>query len=249
MTKLFQKLALIQSQLRSIPETGFNSFHKYSYATAEDVINAVRPICSQHGVFISITCTSHQILKDGKAASVVVTLTATDAETGESTTCSMAGYAEDAKSDKSLWKAVTGASKYCIRSFFCLATCDDPELEESSERPPSVAPTATSNGNGRSPKSVINLNTSAPAPRPPLTQTQTQATSRASNGDAAADLLQATTEQMRRVGWTTEEGREFLQLTYACRSRKHLSEYQLRDFLEHLRSLPTAPREPTLVAS
>ncbi len=254
MTKLFQNLALIQSQLRSIPETGFNSFHKYSYATAEDIIGAVRPICSQHGVFISITCTSHQILKDGKAASVVVTLTATDAETGESTTCSMAGYAEDAKSDKSLWKAVTGASKYCIRSFFCLATCDDPELEETSERPPSVVtstPVATSNnGNGKRPaQPVTNINIPTPIPRPPLTQGEGPPPAPAGKGDGAAALLEATTSEMTRLGWDTHQGREYLDQVFGQRSRKHLTPAQLRDFLEHLRSLPTASREPTLVAS
>ena len=237
MSKLFQKLALIQSQLRSIPETGFNSFHKYSYATAEDIINAVRPICSQHGIFISVTCTSHQILKDGRAASVIVTLTATDVETGEATTCSMPGYAEDSKSDKSLWKAVTGASKYCIRSFFCLATCDDPENEETSERSPSGAPAANSNGNGKQSK---NTQRSAQSEAPPIPP--------AGNGTAPPTLLEQTTQQMQRVGWTTEEGKEFLQITYACRSRKHLSEHQLRDFLEHLRSLPApGARAPALV--
>jgi len=276
MTKLFHKLALIQSQLRSIPETGFNSFHKYSYATAEDIIGAVRPICSQHGVFISITCTSHQILKDGKAASVVVTLTATDAETGESTTCSMAGYAEDAKSDKSLWKAVTGASKYCIRSFFCLATCDDPENEEASERSTPSTPTPAANGKPPS-QPVMNLNGSVPADSvattkvrsearpaqagsqssPPddsgttslrsearpaqagshQTQSQAQATSPAGNGRAAVGLLEATTSEMTRLGWDVHQGREYLQLTYACRSRKELSEHHLRDFLGHLQSL------------
>lgn len=110
MSKLFSKLTLVQSHLKSIPETGRNTFHNYKYATAEDIINTVRPICSAHGLFISISCSDHQILKDGKAASVMVTLAVTDSETGEAATCTMPGYAEDAKSDKSLWKAVTGST-------------------------------------------------------------------------------------------------------------------------------------------
>jgi len=66
-SKLFAKLSKIQSQLKSIPETGRNTFHGYKYATAEDIINSVRPVCSEHGVFVSISCTESQILKDGKA--------------------------------------------------------------------------------------------------------------------------------------------------------------------------------------
>lgn len=134
MSKLFTKLAKVQSQLKSIPENGKNTFHHYSYATAEDIINTVRPLCAEVGLAINLGCSSHEILKDGKAASVLITLTLTDSESGESTSCSMPGYAEDAKSDKSLYKAITGASKYCIRNFFCLATGDDPEKDEP-ERP------------------------------------------------------------------------------------------------------------------
>lgn len=43
------------------------------------------------------------------------------------------------KSDKSLYKAITGASKYCIRNFFCLATGDDPEKDEPDRSAPKPA--------------------------------------------------------------------------------------------------------------
>lgn len=195
MSALFSKLTLIQSQLRSIPESGRNTFHNYRYATAEDIINAVRPICSEHGVFISITCNEYQILKEGKAASVVITLTAIDAESGESTSCTMPGYAEDSKSDKSLWKAITGASKYCLRAFFCLATTDDPELEDS-----------------------------------PQQQTN--------NGNVKAALIEQTTTEMRRVGWSIENGKAYVQQAFDKSSRKQLTEEELQQFLDYLRSLP-----------
>lgn len=142
MSKLFAKLAKLQSELKSIPETGKNTHFNYKYSTAEDIIGTVRPLCAENGLAINLSCTSHEILKDGRAASVIMTLTLTDSESGESTICTMPGYAEDSKSDKALYKAITGASKYCIRNFFCLATGDDPEKDDA-PKPDLMALTAT----------------------------------------------------------------------------------------------------------
>ncbi len=204
MSKLFSKLAKVQSQLKSVPETGRNKFHDYKYATAENIINAVRPICSEHGLFISISCSDHQILKDGKAASVMVTLTITDSETGEAATCIMPGYAEDTKSDKSLWKAITGACKYAIRSFFCLASTDDPEHEDDPERTPSKPAAIKSKPN--------------------------------------TTLIDQTTAELKRLGWSNDQGRLYLQEKFSKSSRKELTEQELQQFLTHLRSLhPSAP--------
>lgn len=139
MSKLFTKLAAVQKELKSIPENGFNKFHSYKYSTSEDIINTVRPLCAEAGLVVSIGCTSQEIQRDGKAAFVIIQLTVTDSESGESTSCLMPGYAEDAKSDKSLYKAITGATKYALRNFFCLATGDDPEKDEPDRSAPKPA--------------------------------------------------------------------------------------------------------------
>lgn len=246
MSKLFVKLAKIQAQLKSIPETGRNSFHGYNYATAENIINAVRPVCSEHGVFISISCTESQILKDVKAASVTVTLTLTDCETGESTFAQCPGYAEDAKSDKSLWKAITGASKYVIRSFFCLATTDDPEQEDDQVRP-SSNPSVTNS----QPTKPVAVNTAQPSASTTVNQTVNSlhpvpsepATNKpvTNNGVSTTALIDQTAVEMARAGWTTAEGRLFLEQTFSKRTRKDLTASELHQFLSHLRSLPSAP--------
>ena len=205
MSKLFAKLALVQSQLKSIPEKGRNAFHNYKYATAEDIINAVRPICSEHGLFISISCTEHQILKDGKAASVIVTLAITDAETGEVTTCTMPGYAEDPKSDKSLWKAITSASKYSIRSFFCLASTDDAECED--EQP-----------------ERIQHKFAATVAKPPT-----------NNSGQQGVLIEQTTSELKRLGWSNERGKLYLQDKFGKTKRSELTIEELQEFLSALK--------------
>ncbi|MDY7020913.1 MAG: hypothetical protein SWJ54_06045 [Cyanobacteriota bacterium] len=45
--------------------------------------------------------------------------------------------------------------------------------------------------------------------------------------------------ELKRLGWTTEQGVEHLQKTYGKRSRHQLTEDELLDFLHYLESLPT----------
>ena len=49
--------------------------------------------------------------------------------------------------------------------------------------------------------------------------------------------------EMQRLGWTTEQGRDYLIQTYGKRSRHLLDSEELRDFLKYLESQPT-PVDP-----
>ncbi len=171
------------------------------------------------------------------AASVVVTLTLTDCETGESTTAQCPGYAEDPKSDKSLWKAVTGACKYVIRSFFCLATTDDPEQDDQERMSSklSTTPTATTVKPSKSvtastPGSVNHLQSVPSEPAPNQTAT---------NNEGSPTTLEQTSLEMERIGWTATEGRQFLEQHFGKRGRKELTASELHQFLGHLLELPS----------
>jgi hypothetical protein len=50
--------------------------------------------------------------------------------------------------------------------------------------------------------------------------------------------------ELKRIGWNTEKGREYLLSTYGKKSRHMLSDQELADFLEHLKSEPSASIEP-----
>lgn len=110
--------------LEPLEKSGKNEFHKYKYVTAEDVLLPVQEACNSQGLFLTMDCIE-SIVDSGKAT-VTMKLTVYDAETGESLSAISPGYAED-KQDKALFKAITGASKYVVRSFFCLPSEDDPE--------------------------------------------------------------------------------------------------------------------------
>ncbi len=52
------------------------------------------------------------------------------------------------------------------------------------------------------------------------------------------EVKQKTDLEIRRLGWTKEDGREFLKSRYGKRSRLHLTDRQLLEFLHYLESQP-----------
>ncbi|MEM8778040.1 MAG: hypothetical protein AAGF26_04040 [Cyanobacteria bacterium P01_G01_bin.49] len=54
-----------------------------------------------------------------------------------------------------------------------------------------------------------------------------------------SDIIARSNAELKRLGWTTEQGREYLIQTYGKRSRQVLSDEELLEFLHHLESLPT----------
>jgi len=173
-----------------------------------------------------------------------VTLTLTDCETGESTAVQCPGYAEEPKSDKSLWKAITGSSKYILRSFFCLATTDDPEQEDDQVQSPSKP----SNNNVKPTKlatATNNRSIAVTSIEPPHSQDIP-----AADNNSPPTTLEQTSLEMERVGWTATEGRQFLERTFGKRGRKELTASELHQFLSHLLELPSmSARAPSAMAS
>ena len=53
------------------------------------------------------------------------------------------------------------------------------------------------------------------------------------------EIKQKTDIEIRRLGWTKDNGRDFLKSRYGKRSRLHLTDEQLLEFLRYLEKLPT----------
>jgi hypothetical protein len=66
-------------------------------------------------------------------------------------------------------------------------------------------------------------------------------------GEAAimdnSDIIARTNVELRRLNWTSEQGRKFLEETYGKRSRSLLSESELLEFLQYLEKQPTPSQE------
>ena len=56
------------------------------------------------------------------------------------------------------------------------------------------------------------------------------------------EIKQKTDIEIKRLGWTKDDGREFLKSRYGKRSRLHLTDEQLLEFLEYLEQQPTPVR-------
>ena len=52
------------------------------------------------------------------------------------------------------------------------------------------------------------------------------------------EIKNRTDVEIKRLGWTKEQGRDFLLQTYGKRSRLHLTDEELMDFLQYLESQP-----------
>ena len=53
-------LIAIQSELKA-PKNQFNSFGKYKYRSAEDILEAVKPLLNKYGCYLTITETTQEI--------------------------------------------------------------------------------------------------------------------------------------------------------------------------------------------
>ena len=213
---LYKKILAVQKVLEPLEKTGWNDFQKYNYTTAGDVLLPVQRACNEQGLIVIADCVESKI-EPGRA-SVVVRLTVADSETGESISVTAPGYAEDfsykdnrPNGDKAVYKAITGATKYAVRSCFCLPSDDDPE---------------------RSPQKF----TVRPSP----------AKFAINQSKVEAALIEQTTAQLKRLGWSSTQGRLYLQDKFGKSSRQQLSEQELQQFLNYLRSLPLpeAPQVP-----
>lgn len=94
---------------------------------------------------------------------------------------------------------------------------------------------------------------SAEAPASPAFMPQHPDRAQGDRRDAAAtiaapvdlsDIIAHTDVELKRLGWTNAQGRRYLEQTYGKRSRQHLSDAELMEFLDHLKTQPT-PGKPT----
>jgi hypothetical protein len=53
-----------------------------------------------------------------------------------------------------------------------------------------------------------------------------------------SDIIARTNVELKRLGWTTQQGKDYLLQTYGKRSRQLLTDAELLDFLRHLESEP-----------
>ncbi|BDM78138.1 hypothetical protein [Acaryochloris marina] len=86
----------------------------------------------------------------------------------------------------------------------------------------------------------------------PKATTAKRKASRSSSVDTAAldspldlsDIIAQTDVELKRLGWTSTQGRQHLQQTYNKRSRQHLTDQELLEFLDFLQSQANIDEAP-----
>ena len=135
MQKIAKKFVEVMRECSHVAKNGTNDFHKYKYATASDVLEKVNAALTKHGIASVVTPSllSMQEITTAKGnterlATVEVTVTLIDSESGESFTIKGLGSGQD-PSDKAIAKAQTMALKCCYLNSLAIATSDDPEAD------------------------------------------------------------------------------------------------------------------------
>ncbi len=114
---------------------------------------------------------------------------------------------------------------------------DLPTSLSAAANPPASSPTAVMEPDEAS---------SATSAKPEKTASRRKAEP-AAEASAAVDRSQEVMRigiEMKRLGWSTEQGREYLKRTYGKRSRQELDDAELLDFLHYLESQPSTLQTP-----
>ena len=117
MKALIQKMVQIQSELKA-PKNQYNSFGKYKYRSCEDIVEAVKPLLAEQGLFM---CISDRIVFESEVRCYIeAEVSVTDGEH----TIKATGFAREALSKKGMDDSqITGstssyARKYALNGMF-----------------------------------------------------------------------------------------------------------------------------------
>lgn len=129
MTKINTKLLAIQSTLKA-PKGQYNSFGKYKYRSAEDILEAVKPLCAEQGCTLTV---GDEIVLIGDRFYIKATATLSDCESAGSLCVSAFAREEDVKKGMDA-SQVTGACssyarKYALNGLFCIDDTKDADTD------------------------------------------------------------------------------------------------------------------------
>lgn len=125
---IYEKLLEIQNELKA-PKSQYNSFGKYNYRSAEDILEAIKPLCYKNKVVLTL---SDDIVLVNERYYVAAHAKLTDAETAEQIVIS--AYAREEEEKKGMdGSQVTGAAssyarKYALNGMFDIDDTKDSDF-------------------------------------------------------------------------------------------------------------------------
>lgn len=131
MKEAILRLIEVQKELKA-PKGNFNSFGKYKYRSAEDILTAVKPLLAENDLLMTI---SDSVDSVADRVYIVATVSIIDAETGELVTQNSA-YARESENKKGMDSSqITGtassyARKYALNGIFLIDDTKDADTDE-----------------------------------------------------------------------------------------------------------------------
>jgi hypothetical protein len=138
------KLAAIMGEIGFVQKRGRNEIQRYDYVQASDVAGTVAKLCSKYGIAFwpSEEVLEYETRETSKGAAMFhcrarMKFTFADVDSDETIVVPSTGEGQD-MGEKGIFKARTGALKYCLLQTFLIAAGDDPEneTEEHDLKPP-----------------------------------------------------------------------------------------------------------------
>lgn len=132
MDELIKKLLNVQKELKA-PKDRNNSFGKYKYRSAEDILEAAKPLLFEQGLLLTL---SDEIVMVGGRVYVKATARITDGQASHETTA----YARESADKKGMDDSqMTGcassyARKYALNGLFCIDDTKDADTDEFREQ-------------------------------------------------------------------------------------------------------------------
>ena len=177
---IYASLMAVQAELKA-PKGQHNSFGKYDYRSAEDIIEAVKPLLKENGLFLNM---SDDIVLIGDRYYVKATVKVVDVVTGESVQTS--ALARESAQKKGMDESqVTGtassyARKYALNGLFAIDDNRDADTNEYARQTSQNAAGARSQRNAYPSKG-------------------------SANDDLRSKAMHALSKEMQRVGASGEE--------------------------------------------
>lgn len=206
---IFAALMAVQAELKA-PKGQHNSFGKYDYRSAEDIIEAVKPLLKENGLFLNM---SDEVVLVGDRYYIKATVKVVDVVTGESVQTS--ALAREAAQKKGMDESqVTGtassyARKYALNGLFAIDDNRDADTDE-------YARQASQNAAGARPS-------------------RNAYTSKGSaNDELRSKAMHSLTKEMQRVGASGEEVSALCGVKFGKTNSRDLSTGQLSQLAANL---------------
>ena len=206
---IFAALMAVQAELKA-PKNQHNSFGKYDYRSAEDIIEAVKPLLKDNGLFLNM---SDEIVLIGDRYYVKATVKVVDVVTGESVQAS--ALAREAAQKKGMDESqVTGtassyARKYALNGLFAIDDNRDADTDEYA---------AQTRQNGAGARSSRNTYTSRGS----------------ANDELRSKAMHSLSKEMQRIGASGEEVSALCGVKFGKTNSRDLSTGELSQLAANL---------------